>query len=228
MKRAVAIVAAGFLAAAAFPAPLARAADAFTLPAGTTLHAQLTATLSSKTNETGDHFTASVTEPIFVGGQELIPGGSTVDGRIAMIKKPGRAKGVAEMRLTPETVTTPDGTQYSIAAALEGAEGAPDAKLKDSEGTLQGPGKNKKKGAEEAGIGAGAGAGIGAIAGGGAGALEGAGIGAAAAGIHQLLKHHKDIVVPSGTELTFVLNRATTAKKVEHPTKAVLCPNCTS
>ncbi len=230
MKRAVVVVvaAAGFLAATAFPALLARAADALTLPAGTTLHAQLTSTLSSKTNETGDRFTAEVTEPIFVGGQEVVPSGSTLDGRIALIKKPGRAKGVAEMRLTPETITTPDGSQYSISAGLEGAEGAPDAKLKDSEGTLKGPGKNKKKAAEEAGIGAGAGAGIGAIAGGGAGALEGAGIGAAAAGIHQLLKHHKDIVVPSGTELTFVLSRATTAKKVAHPTSTVVCPNCTT
>ena len=210
------------------PALLASPNDDVTLPAGTTIHVQLTTALSSKTNETGDHFTAEVTEPIFIGGQETIPSGSTVDGRIAMVKKPGRATGVGEMRLTPETITTPDGRQYSISAGLEGAEGAPGVKLAGEEGTLKGEGKDKKKAAEESGIGAGAGAGVGAIAGGGAGALEGAAIGAGAAAIYNVFKHHKDIRVPSGTELTFVLNRATLAKKVAHPKTTVVCPNCTS
>lgn len=208
------------------PALLAASSDDVTLPAGTTIRTQLTLALSSKTNETGDHFTAEVTEPIFVGGQETIPSGSTVDGRITMVEKPGRAKGVAEMRLTPETITTPDGRQYSISAALQNADGAPGVRLADNEGTLKGEGKDKKKAAEESGIGAGAGAGIGAIAGGGAGALEGAGIGAAAAVIHNVLKHHKDLRVPSGTELDFVLNRATVAKKVDHPASTFVCPTC--
>ncbi len=226
MKRAVLMVTAGFLAAA--PAFFARAADTLTLPAGTTLHVQLTATLSSKVNETGDRFTAQVSEPVFVKGEELIPEGSTVEGRISMIKKPGRAKGVAEMRLTPETITTPDGSQYSISAGLEDAQGAPDVKVKDEEGTLKGQGKSKKGTAVETGVGAGAGAGIGGIADGGTGALEGAAIGAGAAIIHNVLKRHKDIVVPQGTELTFIINRATTAKKVAHPKTAVVCPDCSS
>jgi len=198
------------------------------LPAGTTIRASLTRALNSKTNEDGDHFAAEVSEPIFVGGQETIPGGSIVDGRISMIKKPGRAAGVAEMRLTPETITTPDGRQYAIAAGLQGASGAPNVKLADDEGTLKGQGKDKKRAAEETGIGAGAGAGIGAMAGGGAGALEGAAIGAGAAVIRNVFKRHKDIVVPSGTELTFVLDRPTVAKKVDHPVTTVVCPNCTS
>jgi len=97
---------------------------------------------------------------------------------------------------------------------MENAEGANDVKVKDEEGTIKGKGKSKNTTAEEAGIGAGAGAGVGAIDDGGTGALYGAVIGAGAAALHRLFKRHQDIVVPVGTELTFILNRAATAKKV--------------
>ena len=181
------------LAAIAFLAPLASADDTFTLPAGTTLRVRLTTNLSSRTTETGDRFTAEVTEPIFNKGEEVVPGGSMVEGRVSFVRPPGRAKGVAEMRLTPEKIAVPSGAQYLISAALEGAEGAPDVKVVDEEGTLKGKGKSKKATAEEAGIGAGA------------------------ALVHRLLKRHQDIVVPQGTELSFVLNRAATAKKIAPP-----------
>ena len=39
----------------------------------------------------------------------------------------------------------------------------------------------------------------------------------AAALAHRLLKRHQDIVVPQGTELSFVLNRAATARKITQP-----------
>jgi len=214
MKRAISTVALCWAVAAALPAPLSWAADTFTLPARTTLHVRLTVQLSSRTTEAGDRFTADVTEPIFSGGEEVVPAGSTMEGRVSFVKKPGRAQGIAEMRLTPEKIVATNGTQYLISAGLENAEGAPDVQVKDEEGTLKGKGKSKKTTAEEAGIGAGAGAGVGAIADGGTGALYGAAIGAGAAALHRLFKRHQDIVVPVGTELTFILNRAATAKKV--------------
>jgi hypothetical protein len=40
------------------------------------------------------------------------------------------------------------------------------------------------------------------------------GIGAAAGLAHGLLKKHKEIVLPQGCEMTFVISRDTTAKKV--------------
>ena len=207
----------GLAAAAALFATPASADGTFTLPAGTTLRVRLTTNLSSRTTETGDRFTAEVTEPIFNKGEEVVPGGSMVEGRVSFVRPPGRAKGVAEMRLTPEKISVPSGAQYLISAALQGAEGAPDVKVVDEEGTLKGKGKSKKTTAEEAGIGAGAGAGIGGLADGGTGALYGAAIGAGAALAHRLLKRHQDIVVPQGTELSFVLNRAATAKKIAPP-----------
>ena len=185
--------------------------DAITLPAGSELHVQLITTLSSKTNDTGDMWTGKVVEPVFGNGREIVPEGSTVDGHITYLKGPGRVKGKGEMRLVMDSISTPNTSKYNIVASLKDAEGA---NVKDQEGTLQGPGKDGKGTAVETGVGAAAGAGIGAIAHGGTGALYGAGIGAMAGLVHGALKKGKDIIVPSGTEMTFVIPRDTTAKKV--------------
>ena len=108
------------------------------------------------------------------------------------------------------SIANPEGAKYNIVASLKDAEGAD---VKDQEGTLQGPSKDGKGTAVETGIGAGAGAGVGAIAHGGTGALYGAAIGAAAGLIHGTLKKGKDIIVPAGLEMTFVIPRDTTAKR---------------
>lgn len=220
MKRQMFNVLAGLFAAFVFPALQAFAEENFTLPAGTTLHVRLTTTLSTRTNQNGDPWTGKVIEPIFAKGQEVIPADSTVEGRVTYVKPPGRAKGVAEMRLIAETITTPGDLQFSIAAGLEDAQGAEGAKVGGEEGTIKGPGKSKKGAAIETGVGAGAGAATGAIINGGSGALYGAAIGAGVMGIRNLLKHHKDIVVPQGTELTFVIARTTAAKKITQPAES--------
>ena len=185
--------------------------DAITLPAGTELQVELITTLSSKTNDTGDLWTGKVVEPIFGHGGEIVPDGSIVDGHITYVKGPGRVKGKGEMRLVADSISTPDKSKYEIVASLEDAKGG---NVKDEEGTLQGPGKSKKGTEVETGVGAAAGAGVGAIAHGGTGALYGAGIGAMAGLAHGVLKKGKDIVVPQGTEMTFVISRDTIAKKV--------------
>jgi len=185
--------------------------DAITLPGGSELHVQLITTLSSKTNETGDMWTGKVVEPIFGKGGEIVPEGSTVDGHITYVKGPGRVKGKGEMRLVVDSISTPDRSKYDIVASLKDAEGE---KVKDEEGTMQGGGKDNKATAKDAGIGAAAGAGVGAIAHGGTGALYGMGIGALAGLARGILRKGKDIVLPQGTEMTFVISRDTTAKKV--------------
>ena len=184
--------------------------DTITLPAGSEIQVQLITTLSSKTNEAGDTWSAKVVEPIFLKGKEVFPEGSFVDGHITYLKGPGHAKGRGEMRLVVDSIANPEGAKYNIVASLKDAEGAD---VKDQEGTLQGPSKDGKGTAVETGIGAAAGAGVGAIAHGGTGALYGAGIGAAAGLIHGSLKKGKDIIVPAGLEMTFVIPRDTTAKR---------------
>jgi type IV secretion system protein VirB10 len=203
--------AAGLAAIVVFSALSFAADDAITLPAGSELRVELITTLSTKTTDAGDFWTAKVVEPIFGKGGEIVPEGSTVDGHVAYVKEPGRVKGKGEMRLIADSITTPDSSKYDIVASLQDAQGA---KVKGEEGTIQGPGKDTKGTAVETGVGAAAGAGIGAIADGGTGALYGMGIGAAAALAHGALKKGKNIVLPQGAELTFVISRDTTAKRV--------------
>ena len=201
------------LAVSLFPALALCAGDTLTLPAGSNLNVRLTTTLSTRTNQSGDPWMAQVVEPIIGGGEEVVPTGSTVEGRVTYVKQPGRVKGVGEMRLIAESITTVDGTRYVISASLEDAQGAEGAKVKGEEGTIKGP-SSKKDDAVKAGIGAGAGAGVGAIAAGGSGALYGAGIGAGAMLVRSLFKRGKDIILPRGTDMTFAISRATTAKRV--------------
>ena len=191
----------------------AAASDNFTIPAGTTLDVELTSTLSTKTNATGDLFTGKVTEPVFAAGAEVVPEGSVVQGHLTFVQPPGRVKGKAEMRLVLDTLKTPDGQNYALTAALQGVHGADGVSVKGNDGTVQGPGKDTKHGAAEAGIGAGAGAAVGAIADGGNGALYGAAIGAIVGVVHTLAKHHGNAVLPPGTDMTFTVPRTVTATK---------------
>lgn len=205
---------AGLLLAVTLSAFALCAEDTLTLPAGTTLQVRLTTTLSTRSSQSGDPFSAKVVEPVFASGEEVIPVGSFVEGRVTYVKEPGRVKSTAEMRLVAETITTPSDVKYAIVAGLEDAQGAEGAKVKDEEGTIKGPGKDKKGTAIDTGIGAGVGAGVGAIAAGGKGSLYGLAIGGLAGLIRGATKKGKDIILPAGTELTFVINRTTTAKRV--------------
>lgn len=209
------------VAVAAFPTS---AAETFTLPAGTSITVKLTTTLSTRTGQSGDPFTAEVDEPIFSHGEEVVPAGSTVEGRVSFLKEPGRARGNAEMRVTPESIVTPDGTHYTIAASLQKAEDVNGSKMQGDEGTIVGAGKSRKTTAIETGAGAGAGAAIGAIADGGTGALYGVAIGATAALIHRLTRRHPDLVLPQGTEMTFVLSRPATATRAPAAPAPLVAP----
>ncbi len=186
------------------------------LPAGTELHVRLTTTLSTKTNENGDPWEGRVIEPIFAEGREVVPAGSSVEGHVTYLKQAGRAVGAGEMRLVAETIGTDEGT-FIIVASLQDANSGEGSKVKGEEGTIVGPGKDTKGTAVEAGVAAGAGAAVGAIAHGGSGALYGAGIGAVAGAIHGMLKKHKGVLLPQGTELTFVLTHNALAKQVRTP-----------
>jgi len=187
--------------------PLVATASQPVLPSGTHLTVELTVTLSTRANQVGDPFTASFEDPIFAGGEEVIPAGSTLYGHVSYVKSPKRAKGLAEMRLVADSILTPNGKKYNLSAGLGNDNGDNGPKVNGEEGTIEGAGKSGKQTAKESGIGAAAGAGVGAIADGGTGALYGAAIGALAGVIHIIAKKHKDVVLHPGTELTFILSR---------------------
>jgi hypothetical protein len=190
------------------------------LPSGTQLVVKLTNTLSTKGSEEGDPWAGKVAEPIFAGGQEVVPAQSTVRGRVTFIKPAGRATGRGEMRLVAETISVPEQGTFTIVAQLQDAQDNAGTKVKDSEGTVEGPGKSVKSAAKEAGIGAAGGAAIGSMAHGGSGALYGMAIGAMAGIIHSVAKKHQGPLLPPGTELTFVLDRTFLSKHIAAPPRA--------
>ncbi len=206
------------LVVAAATAP-ARAVDTddIALPNGTQLVVKLTTTLSSKGNEEGDPWLGKVVEPVFSGGEEAIPEDCKVRGHITFVKPEGRATGRGEMRLVAETISIPDRGTFTIVALLKNADDDKGSKVKDAEGTVEGPGKSNTSMAKEAGIGAAVGAGVGEIAHGGTGALYGAAIGAMAGVVHTVAKKHQGVLLPPGTELTFVLNQTYLSKHVVVP-----------
>ena len=195
-------------------------ADDIPLPAGTQLVVKLTNTLSSKGSEEGDPWAGKVAEPIFAAGQEVVPAQSTVRGRVTFVQPAGRATGRGEMRLVAETISTPEHGTFTIVAQLHDAQDNSGTKVKDAEGTLEGPGKSVKSAAKEAGIGAAGGAAVGSIAHGGSGALYGMAIGAMAGVIHSVAKKHQGPLLPPGTELTFVLDRTFLSKHITPPPRA--------
>ncbi len=202
------------------------------LPIGTQIEVQLTTTLSSSANKVGDPFLAQVENPIFLQGEEVIQAGSTLRGHVTFVKRPGRLHGRGEMRVVADSILTKDQkTLYQFKAGLIsfGIASETGVKQKGNEGTLEGPGKSVKQGAKDTGIATAAGAGMGAIVAGGQGALYGAGIGALAMAVGLLARHHKDVVVNAGTDLTFQLTTLGTESK---PSKLggysapFVCPTC--
>jgi len=96
--------------------------DTITLIAGRELHVQFVTELSSKSNESGDMWTGKVVEPVFGHGGEIVPDGSTVDGHITFVNGPGEAKAKSKAKekgdflLIADSISTPNGTKYNIAA----------------------------------------------------------------------------------------------------------------
>ena len=224
MKRILSILAALSLAAAS-SIPRARAAESVTIPPGTILHVKLETTITSKTNKPGDTFTGMVAQDVLSGTETIVPQGSMVSGHIAYLKRAGRIKAKAQMRIVIDSIITPEDQKIQLSSTLADSKGGVCGNApSDDEGTITGCGKSKKDAAKDAAMGAVVGAGAGSAVGigheiecryygncggpsmGGA-ILYGAGIGAATALLYNLFKHQKEIILLSGSELTFVVNR---------------------
>jgi hypothetical protein len=69
------------------------------IPSGTVLNVLLIDGLATDTNSAGDHFLASLAEPIMVEGSTLLTKGTKVRGRVIGVEDAGRVKGRASIRL---------------------------------------------------------------------------------------------------------------------------------
>ena len=160
-----------------------------TLAAGTALKVRTTSTLSTKSAEAGERFTATLAEPLIEGDRVIAAKGATVEGKIVESDDGGKVKGLARIAITLTSLHTTRG-EVPISTASVGRQAR----------------ATKKKDATKIGIGAGVGAAIGAIAGGGKGAAIGSAAGAGAGTGVVLATKGDPAVFPAESLLTFKLN----------------------
>ena len=231
MKRTSLTVVAIFLTAAFSIASPVAADEPLIVPPGTVLHVKLRTTITSKTNKVGDPFEGMVSQDALSGTDVIVPQGSLVTGHVAYIKPSGRIKAKAQMRIVLDSIITPEEKTIQLSSTLEDTKGGVCGNTgSDEEGTIEGCGKSKKDAAKDAAMGAGMGAGAGAAVGMGShiecryygncggpgiltGTMYGAGLGAGTALLYNLFKKQKEIILISGSELTFVVNRTVDAAK---------------
>jgi hypothetical protein len=168
---------------------------AVVIDAGTLLTVTLDQGVSSKTNNKGDAFAASLAAPISVGGVVVLPTGTRARGTVLQADSAGRVKGGAVLALTLDSLTV-NGQPHSIQTS-------------EFEETIKGRGKRTAIGA---GGGAAFGAIVGALAGGGKGAAIGALAGGGAGTAGTAFTGNRDISIPAETRLHFKLTAPLTVQ----------------
>jgi len=164
-----------------------------TIPQGGIIEVKLDQAVASNRNRPGDTFEATVARPVEVDGKVVIPEGTPVQGRVVYARRSGRLSGVAQLRLTLDSLQM-NRTSFELHTNTVGRHG----------------GNHKKRNIALIGGSGGGGALIGAIAAGGKGALIGGPIGAGAGITASALTGKKDFVLPAETRLSFRLHQAVT------------------
>jgi hypothetical protein len=176
---------------AAPAAPEAPLAAPVVIDAGKILAVTIDQDVSTKTSSNGDHFDASLAEPVLVNGSEVLPKGTHVRGTVTQSAEAGHIKGSAVLTITLDSIRT-GGQTYAIRTTSHTEEG-------------------KARG-KRTGIGAGGGAAFGAIVGAIAGGGKGAAIGAAAGGgagtAGAAATGDRDVSIPAETRVQFKLTKA--------------------
>jgi hypothetical protein len=163
------------------------------VPAGTGLTVTVDQTLSSKSSQAGQPFSATLARTVTVDGNAAIPKGAHVIGTVITAKQKGKIKGEGELVIALTGITV-RGKDYTIQT-----------------GTLDSTVKGKgKRTAVTTGGGAAGGALIGGLAGGGKGAGIGALVGGAGGLLGGALTGNKQIEIPAETALTFTLSNSLT------------------
>ncbi|MBV8858506.1 MAG: hypothetical protein JOZ02_16350 [Acidobacteria bacterium] len=171
------------------------AAGEFIVPDGQMLTARLDTDLSTRTVQTGDRFTMTVTAPAQFDG-------AVIEGHVASANRSGRVTGRSDMSLNFDTIRY-QGRTYQFAGFIDSvrAQGGGTVQV-DNEGTVREDDGRGTQTAQRAAIGTAVGAIIGAIAGGGKGAAIGAILGAGAGAGSVYVQGRGDLDLMSGSEVT--------------------------
>ncbi|MFL6215458.1 MAG: hypothetical protein ACJ74J_16375 [Blastocatellia bacterium] len=165
-------------------------------------------TLRSDQARMGDRFKATVVTPVYASGVEVIPAGSTVEGRVTRAI-PARTRGrEGQLAVSFDTLVLPDGTRRPLDGVLTELQDDRRGEV-DAENEVSGRSSDKRN-VEYIGGGAVGGAILGGIAGGGKGAGIGAILGAGAGVAGVMLTKGNDAELRSGTEVGMTTTRPMT------------------
>src|SRR5258708_28329554 len=89
------------------------ASDPVTLPERTAIHVRLDQTVATNRSRAGDHFEATVSQPVVVDGKTVIPNGAHAEGLVVDSRHSGRLKGRARLQLALQTVDG-NGQNYNV------------------------------------------------------------------------------------------------------------------
>jgi hypothetical protein len=159
-----------------------------TVPEGTTVAIRLIDPIDTERNKVGDTFRATLSQPVMLGDEVVIPADADVEGQIVDSKSAGHFQGQSALALTLTRLRL-HGKTYA---------------LRTNQYEKQGASRGKRTAATVGG-GAALGAIIGGIAGGGKGAAIGAGVGAGAGTGVQAATKGQQIKLPAETVLNFRL-----------------------
>ena len=159
-----------------------------TIPADTPVTVRMIDAVDSETSRLGETYRASLDEPVYVNGQEVIPRGADVLTKLVEARQSGRIQGRTALTLALSTITV-NGRPVDVTST--------DVRTESS--------SRGERSAKVIGGTAALGAIIGAIAGGGKGAAIGAGSGAAVGTGAEVLTGGQKVRIPSETRLTFRL-----------------------
>jgi type IV secretion system protein VirB10 len=181
--------------------------ETLVVPVGTRLPLVLHNAVTTRNAHAGDPVFLETLFPVSIKGRIVIPAGTYVQGEIQEAKRPGKVKGVGEIRMRLNSMILPNGYTVDFNAVPTNA-GTGGNESTDSEGKIKG---DTNKGGDVGTIvkTTGAGAGIGAIAThSGKGAGIGAGVGAAVGLATVLLTRGPEMELPRGTTVDIVTDRA--------------------
>jgi len=177
------------------PGVVSSAAGDFIVPDGQMLTARLETDLSTRTAQTGDRFTMTVTSPSQFQG-------AVIEGHVASASRSGRITGRSDLSLNFDTIRY-NGRTYQFAGFIDTVRAMNGEMVRvDNEGTVRDDDSRGSETAQRAAIGTAVGAIIGAIAGGGKGAAIGAVIGAGAGAGSVYVQGREDLELLSGSEIT--------------------------
>lgn len=158
------------------------------VPQGTSFSVRLVDPIDTERNKVGDTFRATVSQPVMISDEVVIPTDADVEGQIVDTKSAGHFEGRSAIALTLTRLRM-NGKTYTLRTNQYDKQGA----------------SRGKRTAATVGGGAGLGAIIGGIAGGGKGAGIGAIVGAGAGTGVQAVTKAQQIKLPSETVLNFRL-----------------------